>query len=128
MQLLSTTGRLIRAGQTQLDTSPTNPGRLKLRTLYKGDKKDTVIKLIARTFVALCEQADFSKPTSKPKEEKDEVLPPEKEQPKTPRPTPELGGKVSVGALQYHLNIVLPDTRDQAVYDAIFKSLRDHLG
>jgi hypothetical protein len=31
-------------------------------------------------------------------------------------------------AMQYHINIVLPDTRDQAVYDAIFKSLRDHLG
>ena len=39
-------------------------------------------------------------------------------------------GKTSIGldSLQYHINIVLPDTRDQAVYDAIFKSLRDHLG
>jgi len=35
---------------------------------------------------------------------------------------------VNLKALQYHINIVLPDTRDQAVYDAIFKSLRDHLG
>ena len=35
---------------------------------------------------------------------------------------------LSVDALQYHINIVLPDTRDQSVYDAIFKSLRDHLG
>jgi hypothetical protein len=33
-----------------------------------------------------------------------------------------------VSGLQYHINIVLPDTRDQAVFDAIFKSMRDHLG
>ena len=33
-----------------------------------------------------------------------------------------------VSGLQYHINIVLPDTRDQAVYDAIFRSLREHLG
>ena len=36
--------------------------------------------------------------------------------------------ELSIEALQYHINIVLPDTRDQSVYDAIFKSLRDHLG
>ena len=35
---------------------------------------------------------------------------------------------LSMDALQYHINIVLPESRDQAVYDAIFKSLRDHLG
>jgi hypothetical protein len=35
---------------------------------------------------------------------------------------------VSLDSLQYHINIVLPESRDQAVYDAIFKSLRDHLG
>ena len=33
----------------------------KLRTLYKGNKKDNVIRSIAKTFVALCEIADFSK-------------------------------------------------------------------
>jgi hypothetical protein len=33
-----------------------------------------------------------------------------------------------VAGLQYHINIVLPETRDQAVFDAIFKALRDHLG
>jgi hypothetical protein len=37
-------------------------------------------------------------------------------------------GQVRVSGLQYHINIVLPDTRDQGVYDAIFKSLREHLG
>lgn len=103
----------------------------KLRTLYKGEKKDTVIKNIARTFVALCEYADFSHPTrarEQPTEVGDKI--------KAPTPTAEDKESgdgsppkaVSLRSLQYHINIVLPDTRDQAVYDAIFKSLRDHLG
>jgi hypothetical protein len=37
-------------------------------------------------------------------------------------------GRIRVSGLQYHINIVLPETRDQAVFDAIFKSLREHLG
>jgi hypothetical protein len=41
----------------------------------------------------------------------------------TPNPN-----RLVVSGLQYHINIVLPDTRDQAIYDAIFKSLREHLG
>ena len=34
----------------------------KLRTLYKGSKKDGIIGRIASTFVALCQYADFSQP------------------------------------------------------------------
>jgi hypothetical protein len=102
----------------------------KLRTLYAGSKKDTLIALIASTFTALCKYADF---TSGP------LLDESKEKP-AEHPTPSVVHLpeaklrtsppkfVSLGSLQYHINIVLPDTRDQAVYDAIFKSLRDHLG
>ncbi|MFT3934178.1 MAG: hypothetical protein QM726_11220 [Chitinophagaceae bacterium] len=36
--------------------------------------------------------------------------------------------QLNIDGLQYHINIILPDTKEQAVYDAIFKSLRDHLG
>jgi Family of unknown function (DUF5343) len=96
----------------------------KLKTLYKGEKKDTVIRNIAKTFVALCEIADFSKPKVKTKEE------PVKKIKAAEGDDAEGKNKegVSIGALQYHINIVLPDSRDQSVYDAIFKSLRDHLG
>ncbi len=98
----------------------------KLRTLYKGNKKDTVIKNIAKTFVALCEVADFSKAKhaekSLDKTEKKKA-PVTQEKPKI-----DSQERLSLDALQYHINIILPDTRDQAVYDAIFKSLRDHLG
>ncbi len=102
----------------------------KLRTLYKGAKKDSVVKLIARTFVALCEIADFSKPrsTTQPKETQ---KPKEKAKTEGTRETTVAHGEtrvIGLDSLQYHINIVLPETRDQAVYDAIFKSLRDHLG
>jgi len=98
----------------------------KLRTLYKGDKKDTVIRNIAKTFVALCEVADFSKSKGKPKAKEEEKKQPPKPKEEGTKNTGNNG--LSIDGLQYHINIVLPDTRDQAVYDAIFKSLRDHLG
>jgi Family of unknown function (DUF5343) len=107
----------------------------KLRTLFSGKKTDLVIGNIAKTFRALCDIADFSgthpdsqehhiaddhteevqvERESTPHHTSDETLPP--------------SGKIRVSGLQYHINIVLPETRDQAVFDAIFKSLRDHLG
>jgi hypothetical protein len=106
----------------------------KLRTLFAGKKTDLVIGHIAKTFKSLCAYADFStigplqakaaEPTTVDGAKADAVLPLSNSSEET---TP-LSGKIKVGALQYHINIVLPDTRDQSVYDAIFKSLRDHLG
>lgn len=102
----------------------------KLRTLYAGKKTDNVIDRIAKTFSALCEYADFSKPGTVPKKEDEEKPKAIKEeaQPKPDRGITSVGGAVSLDSLQYHINIVLPETRDQAVYDAIFRSLREHLG
>jgi hypothetical protein len=102
----------------------------KLRSLYAGKKTDNVIDRIAKTFSALCEYADFSKPASIAKKEKDEI--PEKTteevNKKVDRGIQSVVGVVSLDSLQYHINIVLPEARDQAVYDAIFRSLREHLG
>lgn len=103
----------------------------KLRTLYAGQKSDTVLDRVAKTFKALCEYADFSG-TAKTKIQ-------EAKQSSThsasteasainERPIPSVTSAVALDSLQYHINIVLPESRDQAVYDAIFKSLRDHLG
>lgn len=104
--------------------------RNKLRTLYKGTKKDNLINRIASTFTALCEYADF-----KPRQElakTDDIKKPESEAKKDVKSAEVKGGEheavLSLESLQYHINIMLPDSRDQAVYDAIFKSLRDHLG
>lgn len=107
----------------------------KLRTLYSGKKTDLVIGNIAKTFRALCDAADFSATTAIRQErrqvdeaveevqiDKEPVARHLHEEPVVP------AGKIKVSGLQYHINIVLPDTRDQAVFDAIFKSMRDHLG
>lgn len=108
----------------------------KLRTLFAGKKTDLVIGHIAKTFKALCEYADFSVSITSPAAPS---IKPESGPPETPPATSETPvavvakvnpspGKITVSGLQYHINIVLPDTRDQAVYDAIFRSLREHLG
>lgn len=107
--------------------------RNKLRTLYKGAKKDNLINRIASTFVALCDYADLTSPPSKDDSKREEREPlrdvPEPKEKPQPRDRPSsLGMGVSLDSLQYHINIVLPESRDQSVYDAIFKSLRDHLG
>jgi len=107
----------------------------KLRTLYRGAKKDTVIKMIARTFVGLCEYSDFTKGDDAPGESEKKAVesddPPKNSQnipTGNDKTTGHHGVMPNMNSLQYHINIVLPDTRDQAVFDAIFKSLRDHLG
>lgn len=107
----------------------------KLRTLYKGTKKENLINRIASTFTALCEYADFSgsakRDQSKKASEEEtkgtkDSLP--KDESKGQAGVSAAGANISLDSLQYHINIVLPESRDQAVYDAIFKSLRDHLG
>jgi hypothetical protein len=107
----------------------------KLRTLYAGKKKtDNLVKLIATNFISLCKLADFerSKPEivksdGKEKTEND-IKDKQKEHSEEDSGGSRKGKKLNLDSLQYHINIVLPDTKDQAVYDAIFKSLRDHLG
>ena len=109
--------------------------RNKLRTLYKGAKKDNIINRIASTFTALCEYADFT-PQKSERGDSEHKTPPKKEgsekkgETKEERKDPNKDSARGLGldSLQYHINIVLPESRDQAVYDAIFKSLRDHLG
>jgi hypothetical protein len=115
----------------------TDDVRNKMRTIFAGQKTDLVIGNIAKTFKALCEYADWSQPSPAPSAAPSTPTEPPAE-PRAVREPPAFSGNVdrsasshaalSVSALQYHVNIVLPDTRDQAVYDAIFKSLREHLG
>ena len=104
----------------------------KLRTLYAGTKTDLNI---AKTFRALCDYADFTMPPA-PQESAKTETPTQPVSITKQVPPPSLvppsaagvsSGKIAVSGLQYHINIVLPDTRDQAVYDAIFKSVRKHL-
>lgn len=107
--------------------------RNKLRTLYSGQKKDSVIGLIAKTFEELATVGDFSS-----EDDYDEVESDDKQSHSQPQDNhvqsqrsnqrPLASNKIGMSSLQYHINIVLPESRDQAVYDAIFRSLREHLG
>ena len=112
----------------------------KLRTLYKGTKKDGLIGRIASTFTALCEYGDFDSSSSAAQDWREDDAAQGKVEarnavdesaPRGPQPVRSgtgFAGGVVLDSLQYHINIVLPESRDQSVYDAIFKSLRDHLG
>lgn len=112
----------------------------KLRTLFAGKKTELTIDRIAKTFKALAEFGDFRPSSSEPNISGTEdvpthtlpILPKDDKENGDQSGTPEViknpPGQIKVSGLQYHINIVLPDTRDQSVYDAIFKSLREHLG
>ena len=100
----------------------------KLRTLYQGQKTDRVIDLISSTFEALVKEADFTELSidSSENDNSNTQIDPNLDQNRKPSSVGEKS--VQFGSLTYQINIVLPSTRDQSVYDAIFKSLREHLG
>lgn len=99
----------------------------KLATLTGKD--ETVVKKMAATFKALCKEADFSASG----ESKTETISPADtattaaevvvESPALDQVAPRLSGL----AFSHTIYINLPATRDIAVYDAIFKSIREHL-
>jgi len=97
----------------------------KIRTLSQGKLSDNVVKFMVTTFTALVGQADFSAPTPLPIEPKEDTEEGQEKPPEKPaigdRPPTQLGGLV------YNIQIVLPETRDTAVYDALFRSLKEHM-
>lgn len=85
---------------------------------------DNVAGLMTKTFLALCEIADF-KDSEITKTEAD--LKPSSP-PYEPSPNVSNQGRQFVSpGLHYNIQIHLPATKDVEVYNAIFKSLREHL-
>lgn len=107
----------------------------KFKTLSQGTLSESVLDKLAMTFLALVKLADFSAPPAKSSpamEDLDEEgaggssldePPPDTERKKQ---SP-LGTTRSLGGLHYNIQIVLPETRDAQVYDALFRSLKEHL-
>lgn len=96
----------------------------KFKTLGQGQLSDPVLEKMGSTFVALVKHADFDTPgTTAPVDKTDPPAPPKHDpvSPKTADPALKIGGLV------YNIQIVLPESRDPAVYDALFSSLRRHL-
>ena len=88
---------------------------------------NSTVGAIVRSFKNARDFADFDAATPSPSE-KSEKEPSKKENPKNlpvPIPTPN-ESKVKLG-LNYTINLVLPKTDDPAIYDAIFKSLKENL-
>ena len=97
----------------------------KLKTLTRGEKSDNVLGLMAKTFRALCDYATWdAAPKAPPTEAADKPEEKPKVNAEKTVPLPRTGQALG---LHYNIEIHLPPTRDSAVYDAIFKSLRDHL-
>jgi hypothetical protein len=110
----------------------------KLKSLTEGKKSEKVIDNMARTFIALSKLADFSeertphvttKPTKpstdgeQPSGEVVEAIGSGTEETVTvQKPVARL-----IDTVTYRIEIVLPPVRDKAVYDAIFRSLKEHL-
>jgi Family of unknown function (DUF5343) len=106
----------------------------KLRTLTQGKTSEDVLRLMANTFKALVDYAEWTPEAQKKasKKEADTKKPPDVPAPKTEEKPKEdededTSAKLQKAELHYNIQIHLPESRDQAVYDAIFKSLKKHL-
>lgn len=100
----------------------------KFRSLTQGQKSDTVINNMASTFSALCDHADWSKPrTNKENPTKTAEKNTVKNTPSTSEDLPELEDVKQKLQLHYNIQLILPNSRDTAVYDAFFSSLKKHL-
>jgi hypothetical protein len=102
---------------------PTNADKSAIEGKFKSfhNASDNVASLMAKTFLGLLPLADLSA--------KGKVSPPHKEAERGEEtvsqeiPLPAGGGP----GLHYNIQIHLPATKDIEVYNAIFKSLREHL-
>lgn len=106
-----------------------NEVKNKLKTLTQGSKSDTVLGCMANTFTSLTKYADFSK--NIPKEiairKEDPIIFENTNQSEPQKMTHELINKKITTEMHYNIQIHLPETRDISVYDAIVKSLKEHL-
>jgi hypothetical protein len=102
----------------------------KLKTLTQGQFSDNVLGKMASTFVALAAEADWEavEPAEVPDDqdvEEREVAP--AGDGRAPPVEPRGKGLRGLGGLVYNIQIQLPESRDPAVYDALFRSLKTHL-
>lgn len=102
----------------------------KLRTLTQGKNSDNVLSLMAKTFRALSSYASWTtKKVDKPIPKATATTPPIPQVNNLPEEATSENATDDLRRLGLHYNIQihLPETRDSAVYDALFKSLKEHL-
>lgn len=98
----------------------------KLKTITQGQKSDKILSLMAMTFRAFCDLADWESATHEDIIENIDVpsYGPTEKQEKT---CVSKDKHISDMNLHYNIQIHLPETTNMAVYDAIFQSMKKHL-
>jgi hypothetical protein len=115
-----------------IKANPTDADRPLIEGKFKSahNASPNVAKLMASTFYSLLDLADLSATEAKEiKETKKQEKQPEPTPP-TPKNIPEISPaehKPSRPTLHYNIQIHLPATKDVEVFNAIFKSLKEHL-
>jgi hypothetical protein len=108
----------------------------KFKTLGQGQYSESVLDKMATTFVSLAKLADFNSPTHAHATAAETAPAPAHAPAHAPAPATQAASPTSaplessgikLGGLVYNIQIVLPESRDPAVYDALFQSLRRHL-
>ena len=102
----------------------------KFKTLSQGKYSDSVLDKMATTFLGLAGLADFEN-NSQPQTEVETVDSPNDNESASRESNnftnAPLKSATGLGGLVYNIQIVLPETRDPKVYDALFRSLKEHL-
>src|SRR5690606_19373004 len=105
----------------------------KIKSLSEGKVSPAILTNTTKTFMELVKLADFN---SSPQEsqatdvapiEAPEIEPPSFYATDVPLRSEPMGGAGAGPTLVYRIEIVLPAVRDQGIYDAIFRSAREHL-
>jgi hypothetical protein len=98
----------------------------KFKTLSQGQYSESVLDKMAMTFTALVTHGDFSAASVSSKQSSAEQV---KEPEAAPPPTISASSAqgLAIQGLVYNIQIILPESRDPKVYDALFDSLKRHL-
>lgn len=97
----------------------------KFKTLSQGQYSESVLDKMAMTFTALVTHGDFSAASVSKQPSAEQVKEPEV----APPPTIAAPGaqSLAIQGLVYNIQLILPESRDPKVYDALFDSLKRHL-
>jgi hypothetical protein len=123
-------GEAIREAYSDLFTiraKPTSSDRQLIEGKFKSthNASPTTAKLMANTFYALLDLADLSSnPEPKSEASTSSTTPPNSASASPPEAATKSHGRPS---LHYNIQIHLPATKDIEVFNAIFKSLKEHL-
>ena len=102
----------------------------KFKTLAQGQLSEPVLDKMVMTFKALAHLSDFSAPPLVPADGATDTGDEPRAQEEVAvasQPQHKSLPALKLGGLAYNIQLHLPESRDPAVYEALFKSLKEHL-